>query len=67
MLLTGKVSGRFYTKDGKPTKAWLNYEADLKHAKKMKRKEEADSARFPPCNSEWKQDVGGRVWCSKMR
>lgn len=19
---------------------------------------------FPPCNSEWKKDTGGRVWCS---
>uniref|UniRef100_A0A183EJV4 Cytochrome b5 heme-binding domain-containing protein n=1 Tax=Gongylonema pulchrum TaxID=637853 RepID=A0A183EJV4_9BILA len=20
---------------------------------------------FPPCNSEWRKDIGGRVWCSK--
>lgn len=22
---------------------------------------------FPPCNSEWRKDSGGRVWCSKKR
>lgn len=22
---------------------------------------------FPPCNSEWQKDIGGRVWCSKKR
>ena len=36
----------------------------IEDAKAWKQRQIGESEVFPPCNSEWKKDVGGRVWCS---
>lgn len=39
----------------------------FERAKIWKEKQISESEVFPSCNSEWQQDVGGRVWCSNKR
>ena len=36
----------------------------IEDAKLLKKQQNSEAAVFPPCNSEWKKDAGGRVWCT---
>ncbi|XP_041376842.1 neuferricin-like [Gigantopelta aegis] len=62
----GKLVGHFYDKDGNPTEAMNQYLIKLAEAKSEKKKDQDDARRFPPCNSEWRQDEGTRFWCSTL-
>ncbi|KAL4224257.1 Neuferricin [Mactra antiquata] len=62
----GRVIGHFYDKNGMPTEAWRKFKDQLKDAKKNKMSEEDDRNMFPPCNFEYKQDWGRRLWCSTL-
>ncbi|XP_013783549.1 neuferricin-like isoform X1 [Limulus polyphemus] len=63
-VYVGKVVGRYYDKDGHPTQALQDALAAIEKAKANKRDEAEEKQIFPPCNSEWSAEKGGRVWCS---
>ncbi|XP_036975985.1 neuferricin isoform X1 [Acanthopagrus latus] len=60
----GLLIGRFYSETGQPTQALLQAEAALAEGQQIKAQTEAETLRFPACNSQWSADRGGRVWCS---
>ncbi|GFO29159.1 neuferricin-like [Plakobranchus ocellatus] len=60
----GKVEGAFYDKEGRELDMMRLYKKKLEAAMLEKDLIENDRQLFPPCNSEWSQDSGGRVWCS---
>ncbi|KRZ48994.1 Neuferricin -like protein [Trichinella nativa] len=62
--LVGILKGTYYNSDGNPTRSLEDYKIRLNKALKWKQEEDAEAERFPPCNSEWIQGGGGRVWCS---
>ncbi len=66
-LRAGKVIGRFYDEKGRPTGYQKKFTSELKRAYRSKDAEDGWRKVFPPCNSEWKQGSGGRVWCSERR
>ncbi|KRZ78657.1 Neuferricin -like protein [Trichinella papuae] len=63
-LNVGILKGTYYNSDGNPTRSLEDYKIRLNKALKWKQEEDAEAERFPPCNSEWIQGGGGRVWCS---
>ncbi|XP_065579741.1 neuferricin-like [Artemia franciscana] len=60
----GKVAGRFYNNDGSPTEYWYKYQQWREEALKKRILKDEEMAVFPPCNMEWKPDIGTRVWCT---
>lgn len=60
----GYLAGRFYDASGRSTE----YLDRVHRALDEHRAEQADRARWledmPPCNVEWKPELGTRVWCS---
>lgn len=60
----GKLHGTYYDADGKPTERLRAATQLIKEGEKEKAASEADKRRFPPCNSEWTQNTGTKVWCS---
>ncbi|XP_032812337.1 neuferricin isoform X2 [Petromyzon marinus] len=63
--LAGKLVGRFYDEQGRPTEALREVEEALALGHKAKEEKELQKRRFPPCNSEWSAASGSRVWCGK--
>ncbi|XP_046484141.1 neuferricin isoform X1 [Neodiprion pinetum] len=61
----GKLIGRYYDSDGNPTSQYHMIQEMLALAEKENSSEEQKKRIFPPCNIEWKPDVGTRLWCSK--
>lgn len=61
----GKVIGRYYDKEGNPTKELLSVKEIIAHNQKNKWLQDQEKDIFPPCNSEWSQEKGSKVWCSK--
>lgn len=61
----GKLVGRFYDEQGRPTGALREVEEALVLGHKAKEEKELQKQRFPPCNSEWSANSGSRVWCGK--
>ncbi|KAH7731734.1 Cytochrome b5-like Heme/Steroid binding domain containing protein [Aphelenchoides avenae] len=62
--LVGVLQGTYYDAHGKLTEAGQNVLELLERAAVWKEKQLREQEVFPPCNSEWHKDVGGRVWCS---
>ncbi|XP_067649512.1 neuferricin-like [Haliotis asinina] len=62
----GKVEGEFYDWNGQPTENLKYYQEQLKLAKENQKKTEAETRRFPPCNSQWAQDTGTVLWCTNQ-
>ncbi|RUS88361.1 hypothetical protein EGW08_003873 [Elysia chlorotica] len=60
----GLVEGSFYDKDGGTLDMMKIFNKKLESAKLEKNLIDNDKEKFPPCNSEWSQNKGGRVWCS---
>ena len=60
----GIVEGAFYDRDGEMRNMMRVYMRKLEAAKLEKDLLDNDKLLFPPCNSEWSQGQGGRVWCS---
>ncbi|CAL8398373.1 unnamed protein product [Boreogadus saida] len=60
----GRLVGRFYTEKGLPTEALMKLEELLFEGQRLKSQLQAESQKFPSCNSEWSPTLGGRVWCS---
>ncbi|KAK6052347.1 cytochrome b5-like Heme/Steroid binding domain protein [Cooperia oncophora] len=62
--LVGVLVGRYYDASGNPTQELRDVLARMKTAAEWKASRAAEAEVFPPCNSEWHQNSGGRVWCS---
>ncbi|KAA0198429.1 hypothetical protein HAZT_HAZT007766 [Hyalella azteca] len=60
-----KYVGRYYTASGEATQYQKDAERWIADAKKNKDKADEQYKIFPPCNTEWNQDRGTRVWCTK--
>ncbi|XP_012265794.2 neuferricin [Athalia rosae] len=61
----GKLVGRYFDSNGNPTKQYQMVQEKLALADMEKSDEEQKKRMFPPCNIEWKPEVGTRVWCTK--
>lgn len=61
----GKLAGRYYTNEGQPTDELRRVLAAVERAKEKEYLAKEASKIFPPCNSEWTQETGSRVWCSE--
>ncbi|VDP14106.1 unnamed protein product [Soboliphyme baturini] len=60
----GVLRGKYYDKDGAPTEDVMRFRKKVEDALAQQRVLTVETERFPPCNSEWIQGKGGRVWCS---
>ncbi|CAI4230805.1 unnamed protein product [Auanema sp. JU1783] len=63
-VLVGVVVGKYYDQEAKPTSELQEVLLRIENAVDFKNSKAAESEIFPPCNSEWHQNTGGRVWCS---
>ncbi|KAF2355723.1 Cytochrome b5-like heme/steroid binding domain [Trinorchestia longiramus] len=61
----GKLAGRYYTATGAETQYKLDVDRWLEEARLNKEKDDDAYKIFPPCNTEWNQDRGSRVWCTR--
>ncbi|CAJ0942444.1 unnamed protein product, partial [Mesorhabditis belari] len=62
--LIGVVTGRYYDAQGNPTDELKDVLARMEVAAQWRAQKAAENEVFPPCNSEWKKESGGRMWCS---
>ncbi|XP_067002028.1 neuferricin isoform X2 [Anabrus simplex] len=62
----GKLVGRYYDDTGTPTDYQIALEGKIKLAKEDGAAALQEKLQFPPCNVEWTQDDGTRVWCTTM-
>lgn len=60
----GFLEGTYYDSKGRPTAHHNKAVKALNVAHKWQATQTAETERYPPCNSEWSQGKGGRVWCS---
>lgn len=60
----GRLIGRFYDEEGRPTEVLHKAMTVLKAGKKQADVEAEERKVFPACNSEWSEGKGGRLWCS---
>ena len=63
----GKLMGRYYDSEGKPTEALQEAKALIKEGQRLQKLQDAENKRFPGCNSRWSKDEGSLVWCSENR
>ncbi len=63
----GKLIGRYYNRDGSPTKAWYKYKKLLGEQEKVRAALKELEKKFPGCNSRWNEQEGGTVFCSEKR
>lgn len=64
-IYKGKVIGFFYDANGQKTEAHKDILKTIKKGEEEKAMEEERRKILPGCNSEWKQETGARVWCTK--
>uniref|UniRef100_A0A0K0DBP2 Cytochrome b5 heme-binding domain-containing protein n=1 Tax=Angiostrongylus cantonensis TaxID=6313 RepID=A0A0K0DBP2_ANGCA len=62
--LVGVLVGRYYDINGNPTNELREVLGRMQTAIEWKESRAAEAEVFPPCNSEWHHNSGGRVWCS---
>ncbi|VDO33338.1 unnamed protein product [Onchocerca flexuosa] len=63
--LVGYLQGTYYDASGKPTSRLKEVIKLIKNALHWKNTQLEETKVFPPCNSEWQKNIGGRVWCTK--
>ncbi|KAM3724156.1 Neuferricin [Dirofilaria immitis] len=63
--LAGYLQGTYYDASGKPTSRLKEVIKLIENALQWKDMQVEERKIFPPCNSEWQKNIGGRVWCSK--
>lgn len=63
----GKLIGRYYDSEGKPTEALQEAKSLIKEGQRLQKLQDAENKRFPGCNSRWSKDEGSLVWCSENR
>lgn len=59
-----KILFRFYNEKGHKTDYMRQYEDRVEEALEQKQRDEDLKQQFPPCNIEWKDETGTRVWCT---
>ncbi|TKR77429.1 hypothetical protein L596_018404 [Steinernema carpocapsae] len=62
--LVGILQGTYYDANGKMTQRLKEVKQLIDKAKEWRNSQAKESEVFPPCNSEWHKDSGGRVWCT---
>uniref|UniRef100_A0A7E4VNP5 Cytochrome b5 heme-binding domain-containing protein n=1 Tax=Panagrellus redivivus TaxID=6233 RepID=A0A7E4VNP5_PANRE len=60
----GVLEGIYYDDEGEPTDRLIEVKEELEKAVVWKEKQLKENEVFPPCNSEWNKETGGRVWCT---
>ena len=65
-IISGKLEGNFYDKDGNPSVALKEAVKKLEEAHANKRIRDAENARTPPCNTSQNKDKRF-VWCTERR
>lgn len=60
----GLLTGRFYGYDGQKTEYMQKVDQQIEIAIAEKEQQQALREKYPPCNIEWKEESGTRVWCS---
>ena len=63
----GKLIGRYYDRNGNPTKEFYKFQRKLKKGEEMKKDQQAQEKAFPPCNSRYTPSEGSIVSCSTKR
>ncbi|CAA0824405.1 Membrane-associated progesterone-binding protein 4 [Striga hermonthica] len=61
----GKLIGRYYDKEGKPTKYLKGIEAKAARGSQLLEKQKKEEAEVASCNSKWSQEEGSEVWCDE--
>ncbi|KAM7464307.1 hypothetical protein LguiA_032428 [Lonicera macranthoides] len=64
-IYAGKLVGRYYDKEGNPTKYLKGVEAKAARGAQLMEKQKIEEAKLPSCNSRWSQEEGSEVWCEK--
>lgn len=64
--LVGRLAGKMYDQNGRTTDYYNKVMDEVDVAISEKRREEWLREQYPPCNIEWKEATGTRVWCSKQ-
>lgn len=60
----GLLVGRYYDANGHKTDYMTGVEHQIQIAIDEKSQAESVRQQYPPCNIEWKAEIGTRVWCS---
>lgn len=63
----GKLIGRYYTREGSPTKEWYWFQKQLGEKDRIKAEQRKLEEQFPGCNSHWSAETKGKVYCSQKR
>ena len=61
----GKLAGRYFNRDGSPTQYYRQLQEWMLNAKDDALSKDNEKKIFPPCNSEWSEEKGHRVWCTQ--
>lgn len=62
-LFVGKLVGRYYDDQGRPTKYLKGAEAKAARGAQLLEKQKKEEEKVSSCNSKWSQHEGGEVWC----
>lgn len=62
----GRLSGRFYDENGAKTAYTVEVERQVELAIAENERHKELKNQFPPCNIDWKQETGTRVWCTEQ-
>lgn len=61
----GVLNGRYFDKQGKETPYAKELKTRLEQCAIEREMTKKHDQNFPPCNVEWNQEAGTRVWCTK--
>lgn len=62
----GLLSGRFYDEHGMKTAYMVEVERQVDLAIAENERQNALKNQYPPCNIDWKEETGTRVWCTNQ-
>lgn len=62
----GLLSGRFYDENGVKTAYMVEVERQVDLAIAENERQKKLKNQYPPCNIDWKQETGTRVWCTNQ-
>jgi hypothetical protein len=59
----GVLQGRYYNREGRRTRQWVQAKTKIDNAEKEIAEREAENKKLPPCNSRWSSEQGTTLWC----
>ncbi|XP_057821052.2 membrane-associated progesterone-binding protein 4 [Cryptomeria japonica] len=62
-IYVGNLVGRYYNREGKPTKELKGVEAKAARGSQLLEKQKEYEDKLASCNSRWSDQSGGEVWC----